>query len=395
MSNALKSIPLDYFLYLVLFIASIIHIPIYEDSTSQSTLNVYHFLVITLSFTAIICTKVIYKIDRWLTAFYLYLAVITCYGLITRGVNIRFSLLVFSGTALILSFYFSYRHHANIRHLGKILFVFILVFLALRNAFYANDISSIYSRARNDGGLFFMSSGGRNIEATLLGLSSILLIRSRLYPIAIAIASISSILMMSRAGLLACSISAFSFCYIRGWYYLVLLASSSIPPILFAPSFIDSDLLSRFSLQSEIALEAENQGRLSIWLNSLALAKTNIFGSGVGFGFDMLRDQSGIEYRENNFHNIFIQFFIESGYIGLLLFMASMISVLRKSIRAKELECFWFMLSYLILGLVQFTGYEVFFWLVVGNALGNYHWKDSQRSLVTYDGNAPLYNKVD
>jgi len=380
MSNAFKSIPVDYFLYLVLFVASIIHIPLYEDPSSQSTLNVYHFLIIALSFTAIICTKVVYKIDRWLTAFYLYLAVITCYGLLTRGINIRFSLLVFSGTALILSFYFSYRHCANIRHLGTILLVFILVFLTIRNVFYVNDISSIYSRVRNDGGLFFMSSGGRNIEATLLGLSSVLLIRSRLYPIALAVASVSSVLMMSRAGLIACCISTFAFCYIRGWYYLVLLASSSIPLILFTPFYLDSELLSRFSLQSEIALEAENQGRLSIWLNSLAIAKTNIFGSGVGFGFDMLRDQSGIEYRENNFHNIFIQFFIESGYIGLLLFTVSMISVLRKSILTNELECFWFILSYLILGLVQFTGYEVFFWLVVGNALGNYHRKQSRRS---------------
>jgi hypothetical protein len=394
MSKALKNIPLDHALYIALFIASIIHIPIYEDSTSQSTLNIYHLLVVILSFTFIICLRVILKINKWITVFFLYLTIITSYSIATKGINIRFSLLIFSATSLVLSFYFSYRHETNIRSLGKLLFACIIMFLLIRNLIFAQEITSIYSRTRNDGGLFFMASGGRNIEATLLGLASIFLIRTKFFPAAIAIALASSYFMMSRAGLIASALSLFAFYYIRGWYYLLLLTTIAVPFLLFVPFYLDSELLSRFNIQSEVALQAENQGRLSIWINSIALAKSNVFGSGVGFGFDLLRHQSGVEYRENNFHNIFIQFLVESGHFGLVLFLGSMVSTLRCAYAINELESFWFILTYLFLGLVQFTGYEVFFWLVIGHVLGRYHslGKKSEQRFYFNTKHTPTYN---
>ena len=107
-------------------------------------------------------------------------------------------------------------------------------------------------------------------------------------------------------------------------------------------------------------------GRLYTFERSYFLLDENIFGYGVGMGIDHARQMYG-DLNDANFHNIFIQIFVEGGIQSLLLLIAISYTIVSKVISGRFNNRFGCVaIAYLVSGMFQFNGYDTIGWLFIG-----------------------------
>ncbi len=131
-------------------------------------------------------------------------------------------------------------------------------------------------------------------------------------------------------------------------------------------SVIDIPVLDRFNLQAETQLEHKNVGRLALWTSAGTALKQNLLGYGVGNGVPVMEQISGLTFIENNVHDIYLQFLLEGGVQSLLLFLALAAHILFTRTEGQQGNIKAFLLCYLMLAFIEFSGYEAYFWFFVG-----------------------------
>lgn len=348
-----------------------VQVPLTHSTTSKSHVNVYHILLLLMPLLYLPAVRYL-KLNP-ATAFIATMMGTSLAAAATYGGGMRSTLIVFVAMAYFLGVVFG-RKLQDVE-LRKI-FVWILgcciVFIILRDAIYAGQLGAVYARSEGASGILYMSTGGRNIEASLLALLSILLLGTRVYPIAAGIALLTSGMMLSRAGLLGAAVSIGIAAYrarkTRHYYLYTFLGIAMMVLIagLVLSSVIDIPVLDRFNLQAETQLEHKNVGRLALWNSAAAALEQNLLGYGVGNGVPLMEQISGLTFVENNVHNIYLQFLLEGGVQSLLLFLALVAHIFFRPAEGQQRNIKAFLLCYLMLAFIEFSGYEAYFWFFVG-----------------------------
>jgi len=361
---------LSYILYLLIICSLFVQIPVYETANTGNTLSLYHVLI---AVTFVLTSR--YRLRLQIAPEFLFFITIAATSLVAWavfGVTTRAVLL----PIILLAFTCGYRWAFDItdetrrRAYG---YVFVCVFLAIviRNAVYFYSLPVVYSRTNANVDIFYLASGGRNIEATLLGMLSVLLIGTRWFLPSITIAFLTSVLMLSRAGLVAVVVAMLwwtvaSSIGIKKFYFSSLMIGLCLLVVAgAAETSNEPKIIKRFNLSDEQSLATQRQGRLAMWTEAFHMIRKNPFGFGVGNGFYQLNKSLGMHFRENNVHNIFVELTMDGGIQSSLLFFAICITILFTKQRQLMPE-HRFALAYIALGLVEFTGYDAVGWFFIG-----------------------------
>lgn len=346
-----------------------VNIPLYEGST-KNTLNLFHVLIAVL-FVWTIQFRPRFRVSAD-TLFLTTLTVTAVLGWAVFGMSTRPFLL----PLILLTFIVGNRWYQLTTKEERLVtyqrvFAFVILAIVIRNLLHFDSLGSLYGRARTENQGFYLSSGGRNLEATQLGMLSTLLIGTFAFLPAIVVAAITSLLVMSRAGILAVLI-ALTMWLIHGQFgrwklYLgsLMLAGTALAVLAQFEGTYEIPILNRFDLSTEQDLAADDQGRLAIWSAAVEVLKENPLGYGTGNGFSKLNDHIGGHLRENNAHNVLVEFAIDGGLQSAVLFVAIMFCIVR-SPNLMESPHHRFALAYGILGLVEYTGYDTIGWFFIG-----------------------------
>jgi hypothetical protein len=348
-----------------------VQIPLGHSTTSKSHVNVYHILLLLMPVLYVPAARYL-KLNP-ATAFIGAMIATSLAAAATYGGGLRSTLILFVATSYFLGVVFGRKlAEMELRRIFIWMLGCCLTFLILRDIVYAGQLGAVYARSEGASGVLYMSTGGRNIEASLLALLSILLLGTRVYPIAAAIAVLTSATMLSRAGLVGAAVSIGIAAYrtrkTRHYYLYSFLGVAMVVLIggLVLSSVIDIPVLDRFNLQAETQLEHKNVGRLALWTSAGTALRQNLLGYGVGNGVPLMEQISGLNFVENNVHNIYLQFLLEGGVQCLLLFLVMAAHILFTPAEGQQRNIKAFLLCYLMLSFIEFSGYEAYFWFFVG-----------------------------
>ncbi|MFG0263030.1 MAG: O-antigen ligase family protein [Novipirellula sp. JB048] len=354
-----------------------VQIAVYETASSNNTLNLYHLLIAGAFLLTFRLRPSISLTPE--TLFFVVLATTSVLGWALFGLNLRAVLL----PLILMTFSVGVRWHRfstpEIRtRVYRNVFLFVVVAILVRNVINFDSLFAIYGRVRSETPAFFLASGGRNLEATQLGMLATLLIGTSFFFPAITVALLTSLLMMSRSGLLAVFVAMLLWLFhgrFSGFKFYIGAVSLSLG-ILGCFATLDGayriPIIERFDMTVEKDLAADNQGRLAIWSAALEVLKENPLGHGVGNGFPTLNEHLGGHLRENNAHNVLVEFALDGGLQTSLLFVLIMFSTLRspKLIDSPEQR---FALTYGVLALVEYTGYDAIGWFFIGASYAARH----------------------
>ena len=348
-----------------------VQIPLGHSTTSKSHVNVYHILLLLMPMLYLPAARYL-KLNPG-TAFIATMIATSLAAAATYGGGLRSTLILFVATSYFLGVVFGRKlAEMELRKIFIWMLGCCLTFLILRDIVYAGQLGAVYARSEGASGVLYMSTGGRNIEASLLALLSILLLGTRVYPIAAAIAMLTSATMLSRAGLVGAAVSIGIAAYrtrkTRHYYLYSFLGVAMVVLVggLVLSSVIDIPVLDRFNLQAETQLEHKNVGRLALWTSAGTALRQNRLGYGVGNGVPLMEQISGLNFVENNVHNIYLQFLLEGGVQSLLLFLVMAAHILLTPAEGQQRNIKAFLLCYLMLAFIEFSGYEAYFWFFVG-----------------------------
>lgn len=348
-----------------------VQVPLSHSTSSKSHVNVYHLLL--LLFPLLYLPAARYLKVNPATAFIGTMIATSAAAGATYGGGLRSTLLVFVASSYFLGVVFGRKlPEMDLRRIFIWVLGCCITFLLLRDAVYAGQLGAVYARSEGASSILYMSTGGRNIEASLLALLSILMLGTRAYPVAAGIALLTSGMMLSRAGLIGTAISIGIAAYrarkTRDYYFYTFLgvAVGVLLVGLVVSSVIDVPILDRFNLQAETQLAHKNVGRLALWNTAGLALDHNLLGYGVGNGVPMMEELSGLTFVENNVHNIYLQFLLEGGVQSLLLFLVMVGQILLTRTEGQQSNIKAFLLCYLILAFIEFSGYEAYLWFFVG-----------------------------
>lgn len=364
-------------LFFALVAALFVQLTVYESANGSNTLNLYHVLLaIVFAFTLRSRPKIMVSTG---TCFFAVLATTSVLGWSIYGFTIRAVLLPIAFLAFAAgNRWTQLTTQAERRVTYQSIFVVVVAAIIIRNLLYIDSLGSVYARARSEAPIFYLSSGGKNLEATQLGMLSTLLIGTVAFVPAILVAAVTSLLVMSRSGILAVLVSLMLWLvhgrFGRGKFVagsLVLLGAMLVCLVTIEGTY-HIPIIERFDISTERSLAADDQGRLAMWGAAAEILSERPLGHGVGNGFPALNEHLGGHLRENNAHNIYVELALDGGLQSACLFACIMISILRTPGMIWS-PCHRFALSYGILGLVEYTGYDAIGWFFIGAAHASSH----------------------
>ena len=357
-------------LFFALVAALFVQIAVYENEGGSNTLNLYHVLIaITFIVTFRLRPKFVLSPD---TAYFVALTATSVLGWSIYGTTIRAVLLPIAVLAFAVGNRWSQLTSQQQRHATYLrVFGVVVVAIVIRNLIHFDSLGAVYARARSETPFFYLSSGGKNLEATQLGILSTLLIGTAAFIPSVAIAGITSLLVMSRSGILAVLVAMMLWLvhgrFGRGKFIAgsLLLLGVTLACLLTFEGTFKIPIIERFNIATEQSLAADDQGRLAMWGAAGEILAKQPFGHGAGNGFPVLNEHLGGHLRENNAHNILVEIALDGGVQSALLFVLIMFSILRTRGMINS-PCHRCALAYGVLGLVEYTGYDAIGWFFIG-----------------------------
>ena len=286
---------------------------------------------------------------------------------------------------MIISYYFGYwtlksviGRYDDIIKKTTILF-FVLYYL--RNVIFYKDFIMLFSGGRLSIVQTFHSiaNGGLNIECTILAFIVMLQTRKNYFYFSFINALFFSTIFGSRVGLLL-TLMALVFWVYKGKTInyknvakMIALFSLVLSILIFSSTFLPKgNALSRFSnnsIEQELYYGNKGIGRIGFFLGSIVLLEKNLFGYGTTNSVSVMSEVTGIDHLENNVHNIFLQFLLDGGIQSFVVFLLIFFMVTKNLIKDKFLfPPLRVAFSYLVIGLLQFTGYDLIGWFFLGTS---------------------------
>jgi len=370
----------------LLLVFLFVQIPLTQNTDDKTHINVYHILLLTLPFLYVPSLKH-FRVNM-ATIFIVVLTLTTIFAAPAYGAGLRSTQLVFVVMAFFMgSMYGRKFDDQDWTKIFSIVFVCTVIFVILRDIAFAGQLAAIYTRTGYAENMLYLSTGGRNIEASLLVMLSILLLGTRFYFPSVMLALLTSGMMQSRAGLIGTAISLWIFLWRTRktkLYYLNLALGMALLVLVAAlifTSVVDIPVLDRFNLKSETALEENGVGRLALWHYAGVALHKNLLGYGIGNGVPVMEKLSGIDFVENNVHNVYLQFLLEGGVQSLVAYLIMIVAILAKRATTRiQRNVKAYLICYLVLSTIQFNGSEAYLWFFIGAFFAFPTWSAQEES---------------
>ncbi|MFV8868469.1 O-antigen ligase family protein [Serratia fonticola] len=218
-----------------------------------------------------------------------------------------------------------------------------------------------------------ISGGGLNIESSWLAMMTIFGYKNKkvYFPLLI-VAFIVSLLYASRAGTLICVYSYLAYLFLNVQNKNKIVGIISIFALLciaigfvFYLSTKDLYVVERFT---SVGDDPGSLGRLALWKWIIPAFLNNPLGYGPGNAIKAVTDISQTTFIENNVHLYPAQILLDFGLIGFIVYIFIVIKIFRGSFsRNLGVRVFYiFLLSYILLGLIQFRGADPLPFLLAG-----------------------------
>lgn len=247
----------------------------------------------------------------------------------------------------------------------------ILAFIACHIVFMIINFGTVYEVAfegRFAADLPSLTRGGRNLDATWLGLGCFLVRDKRLRVPCLLYSFAYAAIGVSRVGIIAsglCLIWVLAYDPVLGlrkrtapyWCGAVALGLGGA----YALGLLQR-MINRVFYGFGEGASSFLAGREAIWGNALSMFKAHPFGVGTGNALPVMRLEFGFGSYEDIMHNVFLQMLMDEGFIGAIWFLA-LVGLFLYSERCRLNGWFRrplsaFLLTYIVLSLVQFHGGE-------------------------------------
>ena len=246
--------------------------------------------------------------------------------------------------------------------------VIMLLWVIIKDYYERDAIISFINHPYGHPSISTIFGGGANLEATWLALMGFAF-KKRGALIYNAICTVISAVYASRAGLIINALWIIWF-LIRGFKKENILKYIFLVVILFSLLFIANKnglfdyIFERFSMTGE---DPGSVGRTNMWQYAGELIRTNPLGVGIGNSIKALERLTGVDYSEGNFHNVYMQMFIDLGWLGGLAYLSIVIGFVIKQFKNLFNNPLVAMLYvYAIVSLVQFKGGDSIIFYVLG-----------------------------
>lgn len=364
MLNKKYNILLLFFMFSSIFI----QIPIIVLANGISSVKSYHIVIPILFLIILIRLKIVFfKNDVFL--FFLFSLI----SAIINGFIFGFNMLAAQALFCILTYYMAINiaYYIKLTDYYKILKIITIVFVLaviIKSFYYYEALSMVYDTRQATLSIpFWLVGGGHNLEVTYIAFLAIFFIkRKAIFYILLTIVAFFSIIYLSRIGMIEAVILLFFrltlnmskkkiFIVICCIFLVFLLLMLNI-------NFENSSLLDRF-INISRELQNTKEGRGMLWFAAFELLQSNLNGYGIGNSILMAEDILNRSFKENNFHNLYLQYLLDLGILPLLVYLYL---ILKRAIASKIKEFKIFFILFIMISFVQFTGYDVVFWFFLG-----------------------------
>lgn len=216
-----------------------------------------------------------------------------------------------------------------------------------------------------------ITTGGHNIEVTYLVFLAVLCGNKRITFAILTLTATLSIMYMSRVGLILIFLIASMAIYKKlnkiNFVIIFTILVLAVPALL---STATPKVYERFTnIQQEMDYGEEGVGRLGLLNGATALIQRNLLGYGVGNSIKSMEEITGLTYRENNVHNIYLQILLDLGVVPFCLFFVFSIWLIFHAVKTRfRNQYVKLSAAYFLIGFIQFTGFDALGWLCVGLA---------------------------
>jgi len=136
-----------------------------------------------------------------------------------------------------------------------------------------------------------------------------------------------------------------------------------------------------------VGKDGGSQGRIRMWKYVIEAFANRPFGYGAGNAIKGIRNVAGLWYDEDNVHNLFFQMLLDFGFIGGISYIYIVIEFIKNNIK-KILDnpFIMFILTYIIIGCIQFKGAELITFFMIGAylAINSKKRKDNELDLLIW-----------
>lgn len=338
------------------------------------TIKPLYIIVILLLFLAVVRQKITIP-NIFICSYFVYIVLVSVICAIWFGVDrtlfnyiVGFILLIIFET---FKYDFTYEDWILIlRKVWCLFFVAIIINDLIQKddfIYYFSNLSWMEHPYHNT-----IVTGGANIEASWLAIMSIFFLKSHRKWGPIFLSSVVSILYGSRAAILCDIIIVIIFVYrvntnskrkklLLGGCMLVLIILLLL--FVYRMGYLDM-VIHRFS---NIGSESGSMGRIHMWKNIPSTIYTYPFGVGLGNSIEAISRIAERSFYESNLHLLVIQMFIDTGIIGGVFYLSLWLKFLIIEIKNRfNLEISLFLIIYLIISFIQFSGGETIFFCILG-----------------------------
>lgn len=217
----------------------------------------------------------------------------------------------------------------------------------------------------------FLTAGGSNIEVTYLVFLSVLCGNKKISGLILFLSILLSVMYLSRVGvILFVSVLGFK-AYkqlSRARFVAVMAVFLISAPVSLA--ILSPKTFERFTnISQEIEYGELGVGRIGLYKGAEKILADNLLGYGVGNSIPIMSNSTGVVYKENNVHNIYLQVLLDFGIFSFAAFVCFSVWLVHRSTNKVRLNKYLVLSTlYLIVGLVQFTGLDALGWLCIGLA---------------------------
>ena len=110
--------------------------------------------------------------------------------------------------------------------------------------------------------------------------------------------------------------------------------------------------------------------RMSLWTNGIETVAKNPYGYGAGNAVRAIEDNTGLEFEEDNVHNLLLQKTLDFGVAGLVIFVLLIAFFVKNTYKDIFKNPFYaYIYLYLVIGLIQFKGADSIVFYILGLCL--------------------------
>lgn len=207
--------------------------------------------------------------------------------------------------------------------------------------------------------------GGVNLEATYLGIFATIFKNDKKKIFIYILSVLISCIYASRVGLVIDILVGLFLFYghLKKFLFLYLSLFLSVITVLLDLSFIQY-IFNRFV---SIGNEPGSISRIRLWSYFMDTVSNYPFGVGLGNCTSVISMVTGDFFYENNFHNLYMQMFIDLGVIGGLVFVSFCLCFIFINRKTLFSNCFLFIIFiYLLFSFIQFRGAEPIIFFFIG-----------------------------